>query len=184
MRLPHGSASLLARFVRAPAALTTAQSLINGPTFVVTFLATGAHRCIAAPLVRFERKPALRQQNPAYVQDEVAFYLEDAKPDLILVHRGALKEGTHAVKAAQQAGVAIAEVFFDMAAKRFHLDLVSKGKGAASRSVERSGQPMPDDVALLLHTSGTTVRSPDVVAPSFTRYLPAKRWIVNTRLTR
>lgn len=26
-------------------------SLINGPTFVVAFLATGAHRCIAAPLV-------------------------------------------------------------------------------------------------------------------------------------
>ena len=102
------------------------------------------------------RSATLIRQNPAYVQDEVAFYLEDAKPDLILVHRGAVKEGTHAVKAAQKAGVAIAEVFFDMAAKRFHLDLVSKGKG--SKSVERSGQPTSEDVALLLHTSGTTVR--------------------------
>ena len=106
------------------------------------------NRCVAAPL------------NPAYNASEVKFYVEDASSKLLLVHKGAVRESSEAVKAARELGVPIAEVWYDSKQQRVRVALVgeAQGKGPAQsgRKVAGSGSPNEEDVALLLHTSGTT----------------------------
>lgn len=104
-------------------------------------------RCVAAPL------------NPAYNASEVKFYVEDAKSQLLLVHKGAIKDNAEAVKAARDLGVAVAEIWYDARKKRVGISLDSKdAKAGQGKSIGDSGKPREDDVALLLHTSGTTGR--------------------------
>ena len=78
--------------------------------------------------------------------DEVEFYLSDTKAKLLLVHRGAVKESTAAVKAAQKLGVVIAEVWHDGRSMKIQVE----GPSGHSR-VQNSGNPGANDVALLLH---------------------------------
>lgn len=98
--------------------------------------------------------------NPAYNASEVKFYVEDASSKLLLVHKGADRENSEAVKAARELGVPIAEVWYDSNAQRVGVELAGdaqgKGKTQSGRKVAGSGSPKEGDVALLLHTSGTT----------------------------
>ena len=112
-----------------------AMALPNGPEAIVLFLsaALGATAC---PL------------NPAYKEDEFRFYLEDTGARVLLVPPG---EGEAARRALPQGGIVI-EAEID---SRGELRLESAEFGGTGRSVQPSG---PDDVALVLHTSGTTSR--------------------------
>lgn len=127
------------------------------------------HRCIAAPL------------NPAYNASEVSFYVTDAKSKLMLVHKGAVKDNAEAVKSAREHGVPIAEIWYDSRKKRVGIALAEGGKASASgkSSISGSGKPKEEDVALLLHTSGTTGR-PKAVPLTHKNLLATHKNIIQT----
>lgn len=108
-----------------------AMSFANGPEAVVLFLAAAAAGT-ASPL------------NPAYTEDENRFYLEDTDARLLLVPSGG---GAAARAAMTQLGRPVVEVSID-AARGLHLE-APRGE---------PDEPAADDVALVLHTSGTTSR--------------------------
>jgi acyl-CoA synthetase (AMP-forming)/AMP-acid ligase II len=112
-----------------------ALALPNGPELVELVLAIGALGAAAAPL------------NPAYTTDELAFYLSDLEPRVLLLPEG---EG-----AAGRAAAADAIRVLDVAAAGGRTSLPSR----RAAGYEPGG---PDDVAILLHTSGTTSRPKQV----------------------
>ena len=111
--------------------------LPNGLEFMVVFLAVARAGAIAAPL------------NSAYTTDEFKFYMEDAEAQLAI-----LPLGEHAAReAAAQLGVPTIEASLDDSGRT----LLSKG-GDTLTARRDAPAPSPDDVALFLHTSGTTSR--------------------------
>ncbi|KAK1479893.1 AMP-binding enzyme [Colletotrichum cuscutae] len=122
---------------------------VNSYEFIVSFLAASWQRGIAAPL------------NPAYKQDEFEFYIEDVKSAIVLVPKGAYAAGAPAVKAAKKFNAAIAETYWDEARKEVALDVKDLGQ-LKGKGPEKVLKAEADDVALVLHTSGTTSR-PKVV---------------------
>ncbi len=113
--------------------------LPNGPEMATCFLAIAAC-ATAAPL------------NPAYKTDEFAFYLQDLKPAALVL---ADDDRGPARAAAQQAGVPVIELAgVAGAAGLFTLDTAALPPRAAARP----GPAEPEDMALVLHTSGTTAR--------------------------
>jgi acyl-CoA synthetase (AMP-forming)/AMP-acid ligase II len=111
--------------------------LPNSLEFLVAFLATTWVRAVAAPL------------NPAYKVEEFRFYLEDSGARAVLV-----PPGDHpAREAAHQLQIPIWECGLDAHKQVF----VQRQSGEAGANLDRSA-PVPDDVALFLHTSGTTSR--------------------------
>ncbi|KAI5284896.1 hypothetical protein KEM52_002689, partial [Ascosphaera acerosa] len=121
-------------------------ALPNSYEFIVAFLAAAWQRGIAAPL------------NPAYKQDEFEFYIDDLSSALAVVPRGAVAADAPAVRAARRFGAAVAECYFDQAAGAVRLDVRERGKLAGESVAVPVQTARPDDVALVLHTSGTTGR--------------------------
>jgi len=111
--------------------------LPNGPEMAAAFV-TIAQAATTAPL------------NPAYREDEFAFYLEDLKARAIVLADG---EDGPAFRAAEKLGVKVLRLKSDPAAPAgaFTLDTPA-ATGDAGKA------PGPDEVALILHTSGTTSR--------------------------
>ncbi|KAF1997526.1 acetyl-CoA synthetase-like protein [Amniculicola lignicola CBS 123094] len=114
----------------------------NSYEFIVAFIAASWQRAIAAPL------------NPAYKQSEFEFYIDDLSSAIALVPRGAFAQDAAAVRAARKYKAAIAECYWD--GSKVVLDVKETGKLAGKTSPVESAQP--EDVALVLHTSGTTGR--------------------------
>ena len=115
--------------------------LDNGPEMAASFLcvATGA---TAAPL------------NPAYRAEEFEFYLTDLKAKLLIVGHDM---SSPAVDVAKRLAIPLVRLVPapDAGAGSFTLEFPG---GFAERRAERSGAAQPDDIALVLHTSGTTSR--------------------------
>ena len=109
--------------------------LPNSAETVVMFLAA-ATTGTAAPL------------NPAYKEDEFRFYLEDIAARALVVPPGQAQ----AARRALPAGAVLIEASFD---ERGRIHLESQAAEDASKSAHA---PADDDVALVLHTSGTTSR--------------------------
>ncbi|MGH7639758.1 MAG: AMP-binding protein [Candidatus Dormibacteria bacterium] len=128
-----GEASARLASLGAERGRRVALALPNGPEALVLFLAA-ASTATACPL------------NPAYKRDEFSFYLEDTGAQLLLLPPG---EGKEARRALRQGG-RVVEVAIDA---QGHLEM-ARGPGPAPTSEP----PQPDDVALVLHTSGTTSR--------------------------
>jgi len=110
-------------------------ALGNGPAMALSFLAA-ATCATAAPL------------NPKYRQDEFAFYFEDTRATTLIVP----PDGMEAARAAAPPGMTIVVA-------------TPRADGTLDLSLERGARPpqpfippQPDDVALILHTSGTTSR--------------------------
>ena len=118
-------------------------TLPNSYPFIVAFLAASWQRAIAAPL------------NPAYKQAEFEFYIDDLSSAVALVPKGAFAEDAAAVRAARKYNAAIAEVYWN--GQEVVLDVKERGKleGKCNHPVERAQR---EDVALVLHTSGTAGR--------------------------
>ncbi len=110
--------------------------LPNGPEMATAFVCVAAG-AVAAPL------------NPAYRAEEFEFYLSDLQAKALIVEAGA---GGPAVEAARKLGVALVELTRGEAAGAFTLAGASQGAPA------RPGFAEADDIALILHTSGTTSR--------------------------
>ena len=110
--------------------------LPNGPEMAAVFVAVAAG-AVAAPL------------NPTYRAEEFEFYLSDLGAKALIVEAGATGP---AVEVAHKLGVQIFELRprIDSGAGAF--ELVGAGRGGKMRS----GPAAADDVALILHTSGTT----------------------------
>ena len=112
--------------------------LPNGPEMATAFV-TIAQTATTAPL------------NPAYRQEEYEFYLEDLKAKVIVVAED--YEGP-AVLAAEKFGVAVLRLSFNNSDPAGCFTLSAGGKiGDCDNDI-----PTEDDVALILHTSGTTSR--------------------------
>ena len=111
--------------------------LPNGLDFIVTFLAVARSGAVAAPL------------NPGYTVDEFNFFMEDADSQLAI-----FPPGDHPGReAAAELGIPAVSAALD---DRGDVILSRDGVAlTASRDVEG---PSPEDVALFLHTSGTTSR--------------------------
>ena len=118
-------------------------ALPNTYEFIVSFLAASWQRAIAAPL------------NPAYKQNEFEFYIDDLSSSLTLVPRGSFGKDGPAVRAARKYQAAIAECYWD--GNEVILDIKDRGK-LTGKGGQKVLQAQPDDVALVLHTSGTTGR--------------------------
>ncbi len=111
--------------------------LPNGPEMAAAFI-TIAQVAVTAPL------------NPAYREEEYAFYLEDLKAKALVVMA---EDDGPAVAAATKLGIAIIRVSTEEGAPAGQFTLSSDAGGTADTTA-----PGPDDVALILHTSGTTSR--------------------------
>jgi len=119
--------------------------LPNGPESASSFLAIAA-AATTAPL------------NPAYRAEELAFYLEDLEAKALVVERGS---DSPAVQVARDRGLPLIELVREASdpAGRFELIATDRGPRAPAKL---GGWAQADDVALVLHTSGTTSRPKQV----------------------
>lgn len=118
-------------------------ALPNSLEFIIAFLAASWQRAIAAPL------------NPAYKKEEFEFYIDDLSSAVALVPPGSWETNAPVVQAARKYNAAIAECHWS--GDNIVLDVKESGKLSAmgARPVQN---PRTDDIALVLHTSGTTGR--------------------------
>jgi len=137
--------------------------LPNGPEAASAFVSV-ACAATCAPL------------NPAYRQEELEFYLDDLEAKALIVPAG---EESPATAAAQKLAIPIIELKTDD----------SKPAGWFALQGEPAGEPASpglaesDDVALVLHTSGTTAR-PKIVPLTHANVCASARNIAETlRLT-
>jgi oxalate---CoA ligase len=110
--------------------------LPNGPEMAAAFIAIGAG-ATTAPL------------NPSYRADEFSFYLTDLKAKALVVQKGI---ATEARDVAAKLGVTVLELVPGDHAGSFTLEGGTPAKAAQPGAAEAG------DIALVLHTSGTTAR--------------------------
>ena len=113
--------------------------LDNGPEMAAAFLSVGS-AATAAPL------------NPSYKADEFEFYLTDLRAKLLVVAAG---KDSPAVGVAEKLGIPIARLIAHPERGSGTFTLQYESSGGTPRSVRAAS---PDDIALVLHTSGTTSR--------------------------
>jgi len=134
--------------------------LPNGPEMASAFLSI-ACGATTAPL------------NPAYREEEFAFYLGDVGARALVVEKGS---DSPAVSAARAAGIEVLEIGADPAGPAGAFRFVGAGQGG---SVVRTGLAAAGDVALILHTSGTTSR-PKIVPLTHANLVRSARNIIAT----
>ena len=113
--------------------------LANGPEMAACFLAA-ACGVTTAPL------------NPAYRADEFEFYLSDLQARLLVVEHDS---ASPAIEVARRLGVRIVDLHPGEAAGDFTL---RPREEAPCPPATRPGLAAPEDIAMVLHTSGTTSR--------------------------
>jgi len=134
--------------------------LPNGPEMATCFVAV-ASCCTAAPL------------NPAYKSDEFEFYLTDLKPAALILADG---DASPARVVAARLGLPVITLRHgEEAAGAFTLDAAALPRTDAPQP----GPAEPDDIALVLHTSGTTAR-PKIVLLSNRNLAASARHIGQT----
>ncbi|MCC6174695.1 MAG: AMP-binding protein [Chloroflexi bacterium] len=121
--------------------------LPNGPEMATSFLSV-ATGCTTAPL------------NPAYREEEFAFYLSDLQAKALIVEDGS---ESPAIKVARSFNAQIVTLVRDADGPAGAFTL--RGPDGQDVVPDRSVEPtlsQPDDIALVLHTSGTTSRPKQV----------------------
>ncbi len=118
--------------------------LPNGPEMAVAFVSIAAC-ATTAPL------------NPAYRREEFEFYLSDLRAKALLVEQGSTSP---AIEAARSLNIPVLEMVIDTSLSAGRFDIVpGPGLGTGDAVPASSdGEAAADDVALVLHTSGTTSR--------------------------
>ncbi|RYX93653.1 MAG: AMP-dependent synthetase [Comamonadaceae bacterium] len=115
--------------------------LANGPEMATCFLAC-ASGVASAPL------------NPAYRAEEFEFYLSDLSAKALIVEQGSLSA---AVEVAARLGVVIIDLIPGETAGSYRLK-AREVAGFSKRPNVNGGYAQPDDISMVLHTSGTTSR--------------------------
>jgi acyl-CoA synthetase (AMP-forming)/AMP-acid ligase II len=133
--------------------------LPDGPMMAVAFLAVSS-ACACAPL------------NPNYKERDFDFYIGDLKPKAVILPAGA-SSPVEAVAAAH--GIPVWRMGCETAGETFSCLLEGENR-ASGEPVEASD---PEDIALILHTSGTTSR-PKMVPLSQRNLATSARNIVDT----
>jgi oxalate---CoA ligase len=114
-------------------------ALPNGIEYLVSFLAVTRARLIAAPM------------NPTYKAEEFRFLLEDSEARVVITTSGAdpdpIREAARALSLPVWA-----------TSRNATGDLELSGHGLSSSTTATPDTPLPSDIALLMHTSGTTGR--------------------------
>ncbi|MDO9074421.1 MAG: acyl--CoA ligase [Rubrivivax sp.] len=113
--------------------------LANGPEMATCFL-SAACGVTTAPL------------NPAYRADEFEFYLSDLNAKALIVEHDS---NSPAIEMANKLGVRLLDLVPGSAAGDFTL---TPRDGQGGTPSVHGGTAMPDDVSMVLHTSGTTSR--------------------------
>ena len=131
--------------------------LPNGPEMAAAFIGI-AGAATTAPL------------NPAYREEEFKFYLEDLGAKALVVASG---DETPAIAAAEGLGIPLLTLAAEGPAGGFRLD------GSAGGLAATGGAATEEDVALVLHTSGTTSR-PKIVPLSHRNVTRSARNIGDT----
>ncbi|OWB78152.1 hypothetical protein B5S32_g2339 [[Candida] boidinii] len=133
-------------------------ALPNGLEFIASYLAVTTFGYVAAPL------------NANYKEKEFDFYLDDLKASAIIVPRGAHSNpNLEIIKSAKNNNAAVIEVWFDGTGVQFELFDPSSLNSIYSTTSKKFvnhlppfgilvGKAKPNDVAMILHTSGTTGR--------------------------
>jgi len=112
----------------------------NGPAMATAFL-TVASAATACPL------------NPGFREEEFAFYLADLRARALLVERGSTSA---AIEVARRQGIHVLEAAAGGdAAGAF---VIAPAAGVAAQPTPDGGPATGSDIALILHTSGTTSR--------------------------
>jgi acyl-CoA synthetase (AMP-forming)/AMP-acid ligase II len=132
--------------------------LPNGPEMASAFVAIAAG-ATTAPL------------NPTYRDEEFEFYLTDLKARALVIAQGM---ESPARDVAKRLGVPVLDLVLGTEAGAFTLDGTT-GRGRA----ERPGMARAEDIALVLHTSGTTAR-PKIVPLSHANVIASARHIRDT----
>ncbi len=133
-------------------------SLVNNLELVSSFLAiTNASR-IAAPL------------NPNYKKNEFDFYLDDLNAKAVILPKGAHNDKSSAIfQSAKEHDVLLVEIWWDDKRRRVEYEVFNHNSSKPLYSSLNQpvfvnnydvfpGTAKPDEVALILHTSGTTGR--------------------------
>jgi acyl-CoA synthetase (AMP-forming)/AMP-acid ligase II len=136
--------------------------LPNCPEMATGFVAV-ASACTSAPL------------NMAYRADEFEFYLSDLNAKALIVAQGS---ETPARAVAAKLGIRVLELVARPERGAGDFELVA-ADGLASTPAVQGGPAQADDVALILHTSGTTSR-PKIVPLSHRNVSASARNISNT----
>ena len=136
--------------------------LPNGPEMATAFVAI-AGGATTAPL------------NPAYTQDEFAFYLDDLNAKAVVVEKDS---GSPAVAAANKLGIPILSLMTraEYPAGQFELE---RPEGYEADPPASPGASESDDIGLILHTSGTTSR-PKIVPLTQTNLAATARNVATT----
>ena len=116
--------------------------LDNGPEMAACFLACAAGTT-SAPL------------NPGYRAEEFEFYLSDLSAKLLVVARGS---ASPAVAVADKLGVRIVDLVVDDGAPAGSFRLEPRASSAEVAPAASGGVATAGDIAMVLHTSGTTSR--------------------------
>ena len=135
--------------------------LPNGPEMAAAFVAVGSG-ATTAPL------------NPAYRGEEFRFYLEDLGAKALFVEAGS---ESPAIEVAHDLGVTVYELDVPDGAPAGGFEI--SGAAETTGNDVQTGFASPDDVALVLHTSGTTSR-PKIVPLSQTNICASARNIGQT----
>ncbi|KAK9472635.1 acetyl-CoA synthetase-like protein [Dipodascopsis tothii] len=160
--LTHGLRLFLST-LRLPRQTAVAIVLPNGVEFVVAFLGAAYSAFVACPL------------NPALKQDEFEFYLDDVQASVLLVPQGS-PDSLPAVKAARKIGSRVK--VFGIGVKDGRLQ-VEPFDGKPLKRMEDVPTATDDDIALVLHTSGTTGR-PKIVPLSHGNLMASMKNISTT----
>ncbi len=113
--------------------------LPNGPEMATCFVAC-ASGVASAPL------------NPGYRTDEFEFYLNDLRAKALIVERGSVSP---AVGVAVKLGVRVIDLVVGTEAGSFTL---TPREVVTTTAAANGGDAEPDDISMVLHTSGTTSR--------------------------
>jgi len=134
----------------------------NGPVMATSFLAT-AGNCCAAPL------------NPSYTSSEFDFYLGDLNPKALIVKQGS---NSPVIEVAKKREIGIFNLLTDNKDPSGKFSLTSKEEKISSIT-NQNDNITPDDIALILHTSGTTSK-PKMVPLTHLNLCTSAKNIVHT----